>query len=88
MVRQVFSRSPLKDLYLEGGATGSAVVRRLGWKRFLVTAQPAPGVVQMRPAEKADCSITVKPGSYPWPELILNLFLKGASCADGHSSLD
>lgn len=88
MVQDVSARIRIRDYYIEGGATASAVIRRLGWSRFDISARPAPGVVQMRIAEKEDSFLTVKPGSYPWPEPILNLFLKGISCANGNPSLD
>jgi len=88
MVQEVSDRIRIREYYIEGGATASAVIRRLGWSRFDISARPAPGVVQMRIAKKEDCFLTVKPGSYSWPEPILNLFLKGISCANGNPSLD
>lgn len=88
LVKNVLARVRIKDLYIEGGATASTVMRRLEWKHFDVAARPAPGIVQMRPAQAYDCLITVKPGSYPWPEPILNLVLKGVCCENPNSSLD
>ncbi|MDL2230294.1 hypothetical protein LJB87_00705 [Alistipes sp. OttesenSCG-928-L06] len=63
------------ELIIEGGATAFAVLRALGWNRFRVTDEIAPGVVRMKLDGNLedfniwdDCEvyITLKPGSYPW----------------------
>ncbi len=54
----------VEQLWLEGGATASAVVRRLGWMTFTAVEELAPGVVVLRATKET--TITVKPGSYPW----------------------
>jgi uncharacterized protein YgbK (DUF1537 family) len=62
-----------ENLLVEGGATASAVCRRLGWHQFDVEGEFAPGVVQLR-ALRADGSgghrAIVKPGSYAWPDAV------------------
>ncbi len=58
----------LAALRIEGGATFSAIARRLGFKTFFPVHEYAPGVVGMRIGGLAGLSVTVKPGSYPWPE--------------------
>ena len=58
----------LAALRIEGGATCSAIARRLGFKTFFPIHHYAPGVVGMRVGGLDGLSITVKPGSYPWPE--------------------
>ena len=70
LVENVLSRISIEELFIEGGATASAVVRRLKWGRFCPCAELAPGVVRMRAKEKQNLSLTIKPGSYPWPEKI------------------
>lgn len=55
-------------LRIEGGATFSAVAHRLGFKTFFPTREYATGVVGMRVGGPGGLSVTVKPGSYPWPE--------------------
>jgi D-threonate/D-erythronate kinase len=61
------------NLLLEGGATASAVCRRMNWHHFDLEGEFAPGVVQMR-ALPTDGStghrLVIKPGSYPWPEAV------------------
>ncbi|MHC4478262.1 MAG: four-carbon acid sugar kinase family protein [Planctomycetota bacterium] len=70
LVEQVFERSALRDLYVEGGATASAIVHRLGWRQFVPKLELAPGVVRMTVRQKPNFYLTIKPGSYPWPDNI------------------
>jgi len=53
-----------EHLIIEGGATAWATLQELGWTEFTITAQIAPGVVQMRATNGT--LVTLKPGSYPW----------------------
>ena len=57
-------------LYVTGGATATAVIGSLGMNRFKVEDEPANGVVTLSPENKK-LYLTVKPGSYKWPETIL-----------------
>ncbi|HWP40899.1 MAG TPA: nucleotide-binding domain containing protein, partial [Tepidisphaeraceae bacterium] len=57
-------------MLLEGGATASAVCRRLGWDTFAILGELAPGAVAMRPQSREAPDIIVKPGSYPWPQAV------------------
>jgi uncharacterized protein YgbK (DUF1537 family) len=68
VVENVLNRADIGELYIEGGATASAVVRRLQWTRFFPCRELARGVVRMRVESKPNLRLTVKPGSYPWPE--------------------
>ena len=65
-------------LIIEGGATAWATLQALGWTEFTITAQLAPGVVQMSATiarqtstceSKKRVMVTLKPGSYPWGNL-------------------
>lgn len=78
----VFRKIPLKELFVEGGATASEIVDSFGWNRFEPCDQLGPGVVRMKVLQSDNICLTVKPGSYPWPEQIRNVFLKGISYAD------
>jgi len=63
----------IDNLLVEGGATASAVCRRMGWEDFHVEAELCPGVVQMRIAADDATSapkLIIKPGSYPWPQQV------------------
>jgi len=66
LVEMVLARANVDHLCIEGGATASAVVRHLGWKRFVVCDESAPGVVTMNVTARG-LELTIKPGSYPWP---------------------
>jgi uncharacterized protein YgbK (DUF1537 family) len=68
---RVLALERVDDLLVEGGATSSAIVRGLGWRELTVTSEIAPGIVSLAvPAVPAvnPRRITLKPGSYPWPE--------------------
>jgi uncharacterized protein YgbK (DUF1537 family) len=70
LVQRVLDRSAVRDLYIEGGATASMVVHQLGWRRFFPCLEVAPGVVRMTVQQKPGFRLTIKPGSYPWPDNI------------------
>jgi uncharacterized protein YgbK (DUF1537 family) len=53
---------------VEGGATAAKLVRDLGWQRLNVLRELAPGVVTLGAADGGECAMTMKPGSYSWPE--------------------
>lgn len=69
----VLSRTaqPAVHLFVEGGTTASCILRRLGWVRFAVDGEPGSGVVTLAVQDPPDRWLTVKPGSYPWPEAVL-----------------
>jgi len=69
-VRKVLAGCPVRHLYVEGGATASALVRLMDWTALPVISQPAAGVVTMK-TPQADTDLTIKPGSYPWPDIVL-----------------
>lgn len=55
-------------LRIEGGATFYAIANRLGFNTFIPTREYSTGVVGMRVGGPGGLSVTVKPGSYPWPK--------------------
>ena len=56
-----------QHLIIEGGATAWVTLQTIGWTDFSITAQLAPGVVQMSATNGT--LVTLKPGSYPWGNL-------------------
>ena len=56
-----------QHLIIEGGATAWATLQALGWTDFTITAQLAPGIIQMSATNGT--LVTLKPGSYPWGNL-------------------
>jgi D-threonate/D-erythronate kinase len=67
LVSTLLNRCELDHLLLEGGATASAVCRKINWREFDVVGELATGVVQLKVPSSAVQSIVIKPGSYPWP---------------------
>jgi uncharacterized protein YgbK (DUF1537 family) len=70
LVERVLERSAVRDLYIEGGATASTVVHQLRWTRFAPCLEVSPGVVRMTVKQKPGFRLTIKPGSYPWPDSV------------------
>ena len=68
LVQSILAGMQIPELYIEGGATASAIVRGMKWSRFTPCAELRPGVVRMRVEDGPECTITIKPGSYPWPD--------------------
>ena len=64
----MMENTPIDHLWMEGGATASAVLAELGWKEFKVAQEIRLGVVSMRPFNRSRPTVTIKPGSYDWPE--------------------
>jgi D-threonate/D-erythronate kinase len=64
----VLRRTEVGQVFAEGGATAAALARRMCWKRLAVTAELAPGVVTMSVSAGDQRLLTIKPGSYAWPE--------------------
>ena len=65
--RQLVAEHRPDHLIIEGGATAWATLQALGWTDFAITAQLAPGVVQMSATNGT--LVTLKPGSYPWGDI-------------------
>lgn len=70
-VEIVLAATFLEHLYVEGGATAAALVKRLGWGRLKVKDELQPGVVTLQIGERAYPNLTIKPGSYSWPAGVL-----------------
>ncbi len=69
-VAEILQAGSVSRIMLEGGATASAIMRRLGLNRFNVEPSPGPGVGALRPVGLAGPLFFIKPGSYPWPETV------------------
>lgn len=66
-VAQVNKTVKLQDLFIEGGATASAVFKRLNINRLMPFCELDAGIIQMNVEEFPNLKITTKPGSYKWP---------------------
>lgn len=67
LVQEVLQRSKMQELIVEGGATAWALINQAGFNRFFPVEEMAPGVIRMQTNEPG-LFITVKPGSYQWPD--------------------
>lgn len=61
-----------RHLLIAGGATAATVLSALGWNHLSVVRVWGPGVVSLQP-DAENITVTLKPGSYPWPAGILRL---------------
>ncbi len=57
-------------IMIEGGDTAAAILKKFQWHSFKVIHQWEPGVTTLQPNHPNSPIITIKPGSYPWPETI------------------
>jgi uncharacterized protein YgbK (DUF1537 family) len=71
VVKQLLENTSINELFIEGGATTYDLLQKLNWKSFTPTAELTPGVVRMQYALDNTKYITLKPGSYKWPEGLL-----------------
>ena len=70
VVKKVLSLVSVNELVVEGGATAFAIVEALNYNRFTPISELAKGVVRMKINEMNDMYITIKPGSYEFPETV------------------
>ena len=70
VVSLVLAKARVTNLLMEGGATASAICRKLNWTDFEIRSELIAGVVQMRSANAPEPMIVVKPGSYAWPDSV------------------
>jgi len=68
LVRHAVHSHAVRHVLVEGGATASAILNLLGWHRLAVAREWVPGVATLRPAAEEKIAVTMKPGSYVWPE--------------------
>jgi len=68
VTRLVFEKINIGELLIEGGSVAYAIVQKLGWKSFIPTEELEQGIVRMHVAGQSHTHLTIKPGSYEWPE--------------------
>jgi uncharacterized protein YgbK (DUF1537 family) len=67
-VVEVLKSVTIEELLIEGGATSFSIIQELGLHSFSPTEELQQGVVRMKVVGKDDLYLTIKPGSYTWPE--------------------
>lgn len=60
------------ELFIEGGATAYSLLNRLKWTLFTPVNELAPGVVRLQLNQKPCIFVSLKPGSYTWPNFLFN----------------
>lgn len=73
VVASVLRRVQFGQIFVEGGATAAELVRRMAWGRLKVLREVAPGVTTLQVSAAPFVSVTMKPGSYAWPDQIRSL---------------
>jgi uncharacterized protein YgbK (DUF1537 family) len=68
VARSVMNEVPIARVYAEGGATASELVHCMNWSRLIVENEPAPGVATLSVGNNQSTLLTIKPGTYAWPE--------------------
>ncbi len=70
IVQMVFERITINELLIEGGSTAAAILKALCLYRFFPVQELATGVIRMQTENKPDLYVTLKPGSYTWPQAV------------------
>jgi uncharacterized protein YgbK (DUF1537 family) len=70
-VEQVLGLTDVDRVFATGGATAAALVRRMGWTRLRVRREWSTGVVALEVKGHDAPLVSMKPGSYDWPEAAL-----------------
>jgi D-threonate/D-erythronate kinase len=68
LVSNVENQFDLNDLFIEGGATTSVILKYLHIDKLYPFNEADFGVIQMKAEGYPNLCITTKPGSYLWPE--------------------
>jgi len=69
-VGRILGKTIPAEMVIEGGATAYAILDAIGWHTLVPEQELAQGLVRMRVGEAPELFLTVKPGSYPWPDAI------------------
>ena len=70
VARRAVAEEAIDDLMIEGGATAQAVLSALDVASLYPVQSLAPGVTRMRVDGRPKLHVTMKPGSYRWPEAV------------------
>lgn len=70
IVGLIFKQMYVTELLMEGGSTAAAILKQLGISKICPVEELAPGVIRMSADDDSELYITIKPGSYSWPETV------------------
>jgi uncharacterized protein YgbK (DUF1537 family) len=71
VVKKVFGQLEIDDLFIEGGATASIILRNLGISQLVPFRELGFGIIQMHTEIYPGLKVTTKPGSYQWPDILI-----------------
>jgi len=71
VVSKLFQKCQINELIIGGGATAYSILDALKFNSLLPVKELAPGTLKMQVLQQPDLFLTLKPGSYPWPEKLL-----------------
>jgi len=77
-VSELLKREAVQHVIVEGGATAASIARELGWQELHLTHEWSHGVASLRTAKHTSIVLTMKPGSYDWPDLLWQHVLKAS----------
>ena len=70
VIGHVLKEVKIDELIIEGGATAYSIIQRLGYSKFYPSDELGPGAIRMKVEENKDLFLTLKPGSYSWPDSV------------------
>ncbi len=72
LVHAILGKYQIDSLLVSGGSTASCIVRKLGWHSLRPVHEYHTGVVSLMDTNDKSHLLTVKPGSYNWPDELIN----------------
>lgn len=70
LIYALIKQLPIDELFVEGGATSYAILKKMQAEQLQPLQDLARGVTRMEMAGYEPLKLTVKPGSYKWPDTI------------------
>lgn len=72
LIKKVTKKIEINEILVEGGSTAQFIAKALSYNTFFPVQEFSLGVTRMKIGEKEGVHLTLKPGSYEWPEPIWN----------------
>ncbi|MDR1631966.1 MAG: four-carbon acid sugar kinase family protein [Dysgonamonadaceae bacterium] len=69
--KYLLEKTPIEELFIEGGATAYACLEANDFLSLVPVYEYAQGVVRMEIPDRENLHLTIKPGSYSWPEKLI-----------------
>ena len=74
LAKTILDRTKVTHIFAEGGATARVLIEKMGWSELRVAEEVALGTVTLLAPGEGQTRVTIKPGSYPWPDRIRTPF--------------